>query len=366
MPTRCTSNEDLGLPVRARRFAAAQGCRFACAALLVVAFASAALADRVLLKDGTMIEADEAWDDPQGVWYRQGGVTYLVERARVQSIEREGRAAGAAKEFSAAKREPGAGRSLARLTHVGFVADAGTGADVTAAQFLPSAGDAANKPRGQAGQPVTIYLTDGASFEVDEANEAADGIWYKRGALSIFVDRVRIARVERGSAEEEGATSEKLAVRRERRWTTGGARLDQLIRENGARYGVDPYLIFLVMEQESHFNTRAVSPVGARGLMQLMPGTAARFGVRNAHDPAQSVAGGTRYLKQLLGRFNNRVDLALASYNAGEGNVVKFGYRVPPFRETRSYVRKIGSRYGSLAHARPGGEREPAKKGQPE
>jgi soluble lytic murein transglycosylase-like protein len=112
-------------------------------------------------------------------------------------------------------------------------------------------------------------------------------------------------------------------------------------------------LIFLVMEQESHFNSRALSPTGARGLMQLMPGTAARFGVRNPNDPAQSVAGGTRYLKQLLGRFNNRVDLVLASYNAGEGSVVRFGYRVPPYRETRSYVRRISSRYGSLAHAAP-------------
>jgi soluble lytic murein transglycosylase-like protein len=105
------------------------------------------------------------------------------------------------------------------------------------------------------------------------------------------------------------------------------------------------------MEQESHFNSRAVSPVGARGLMQLMPGTAARFGVRNANDPAQNVSAGTRYLKLLMRKFNNRVDLVLAGYNAGEGNVTKYGYRVPPFRETRNYVRKISSRYGRVAHA---------------
>ncbi|HEX6732428.1 MAG TPA: lytic transglycosylase domain-containing protein, partial [Pyrinomonadaceae bacterium] len=95
------------------------------------------------------------------------------------------------------------------------------------------------------------------------------------------------------------------------------------------------------------FNSRAVSPKGARGLMQLMPGTAARFGVRNAHDASQNISGGTRYLKQLLNRFNNRVDLVLASYNAGEGAVAKYGNRVPPYRETRNYVKRISFRYKS-------------------
>ena len=77
-----------------------------------------------------------------------------------------------------------------------------------------------------------------------------------------------------------------------------------------------------------------------------MPGTAARFGVRRPGDPAQNIAGGTRYLKQLLGQFNGRIDLVLASYNAGEGAVLKFGRRVPPYRETQNYVRRISYRYG--------------------
>jgi soluble lytic murein transglycosylase-like protein len=79
--------------------------------------------------------------------------------------------------------------------------------------------------------------------------------------------------------------------------------------------------------------------------MQLMPGTAARFGVRKVHDPAQNIAGGTRYLKQLMTQFKGRVDLVLASYNAGEGAVMKYGNRVPPYRETRNYVKRIGYKY---------------------
>jgi soluble lytic murein transglycosylase-like protein len=81
------------------------------------------------------------------------------------------------------------------------------------------------------------------------------------------------------------------------------------------------------------------------GLMQLMPGTAARYGVSNPYDPAQSIMGGTRYLADLLRLFRGRVDLALAGYNAGEGAVMKYGNRVPPYRETQNYVRTIGTRY---------------------
>ena len=200
----------------------------------------------------------------------------------------------------------------------------------------------------QAAQTVWIHLKGGAEMEVDEANETAEGVWYKRGNLTIFIDRERVERVERVRAPADDvatAAGAPKSARRERAWTTGSRGLDSLIRQNGARHGVDPYLIFLVMEEESHFNSRAVSPVGARGLMQLMPGTAARFGVRNPHDPAQSIAAGTRYIKQLLHMFNGRVDLALAGYNAGEGSVRKFGHRVPPYRETRNYVRRISARY---------------------
>ena len=132
-------------------------------------------------------------------------------------------------------------------------------------------------------------------------------------------------------------------------WTTGNNRIDGLIRQYGTQYDVDPYLIFCLMSQESAFTSRAVSSKGALGLMQLMPGTAARYGVSNPYDIAQNIKGGTRYLKDLLKMFNGRVDLALAGYNAGEGAVMKYGYTIPPYDETRNYVRLILKRYGRKA-----------------
>jgi soluble lytic murein transglycosylase-like protein len=129
-------------------------------------------------------------------------------------------------------------------------------------------------------------------------------------------------------------------------WTTGNSRIDSLIRYYGNQYSVDPYLVYCLMSQESKFSMNATSPKGAQGLMQLMPGTAARYGVTNPYDVAQSIMGGTRYLKDLLKMFNGRVDLALAGYNAGENAVIKYNYSVPPYEETRNYVRLIIARYG--------------------
>jgi soluble lytic murein transglycosylase-like protein len=128
-------------------------------------------------------------------------------------------------------------------------------------------------------------------------------------------------------------------------WSTGNSRVDTLVRFYGNKYGVDPYLIYCLMHQESRFTTNAISPKGAQGLMQLMPGTAARYGVTNPYDVGQSINAGTRYLKDLLEMFNGRIDLALAGYNAGENAVIKHGYTVPPYQETRDYVRLITKRY---------------------
>ena len=139
----------------------------------------------------------------------------------------------------------------------------------------------------------------------------------------------------------------ELAAAGDQFWSTGNAKVDNLIRYYGGQYGVDPFLIYCTMAQESSFSAGATSPKGAQGLMQLMPGTAARYGVTNPYDVAQSIKGGTRYLKDLLKMFNGRVDLALAGYNAGEGAVMKFGNTVPPYNETRNYVRLILKRYNT-------------------
>ena len=131
-------------------------------------------------------------------------------------------------------------------------------------------------------------------------------------------------------------------------FTTGNADVDSLIVESGKRNSVDPLLLYSIMHQESSFKPRAMSYKGARGLMQLMPPTAARFGVTNIWDPKQNIEGGARYMRFLLDLFSGDVRLALAGYNAGEGAVMKYGYSVPPYSETREYVRRIGARYSLI------------------
>lgn len=127
--------------------------------------------------------------------------------------------------------------------------------------------------------------------------------------------------------------------------STGDEKIDSFIVSAATRHGIEPLLLYSVMCQESAFKHRAVSPKGARGLMQLMPATAARFGVKDIFDPEQNIEAGARYLSFLLDIFDGDVSLALAGYNAGEGAVRKYGYTVPPYRETINYVRKIKRRY---------------------
>ena len=257
---------------------------------------------QITLTDGYTFEVDEVWKQGDEIWFRKGALSKALD---AKSVKKFGPLAN------------------------------------TASVTSPSPESVALKSATPtAPLAIWIYLNGGARLQVDEVNETTDGAWYRRGNISMFLDRERIARIER----EQPQTA--AGPWRQGGWTSGNDRIDHLIKINAARFGVDPYLVFCVIEQESQFKSFARSPKGAQGLMQLMPGTARRLGVRRAYDPAENIMGGTRYLKELMTMFNGRVDLVLASYNAGEGAVMKFGRNVPPYRETREYVKKIGKRYG--------------------
>ena len=261
---------------------------------------------RIIFTDGGTLDVDDAWKQGDTVWYRLQGTSQSVHR-EVRKIESR-------------YKEP---------------ATASTNAAPVTKTVEPKA------------PPVPaatwIYLVDGARLRVDEVREVSDGAWYNRGKVTVFLERERISRIGR----EAEASAESGQEWKQHGWSSGNTAIDQMIKTTATRFAVDPYLVFLVIEQESRFHTRAVSPKGARGLMQLMPGTARRFGVSRPFDPAENIRGGTQYLKELLSMFNGRVDLALASYNAGEGRVLDYGNRVPPFKETRDYVKRISSRYRS-------------------
>ncbi len=122
------------------------------------------------------------------------------------------------------------------------------------------------------------------------------------------------------------------------------AQIDALVSTNAGKWGVDPALVKAIIANESGFNANATSKTGAQGLMQLEPGTAAGLGVTNSYDPAQNVAGGTRYIRGLLDRFHGDVRLAVAAYNAGPGAVEKYN-GVPPYAETQNYVQNVLASY---------------------
>lgn len=128
---------------------------------------------------------------------------------------------------------------------------------------------------------------------------------------------------------------------------TANSAYDAYIIASANRHGVDPGLIKAMMHTESAFNPNARSPVGAQGLMQLMPATARRFSVSNAWNPSENIEGAAKYIAWLTKRFNGKIEHVLAGYNAGEGNVDKYG-GIPPFKETRNYVKKVMNRYNSL------------------
>lgn len=127
---------------------------------------------------------------------------------------------------------------------------------------------------------------------------------------------------------------------------SNGTPYASIIKEASERFSVPEKLIASIIKHESNFNPNVVSHAGATGLMQLMPGTAKYIGVQNRLDPKENIFGGTKYLKQMLTQFDNDFTLALAAYNAGPGNVKKFG-GVPPFQETQNYIKKVMNTYTS-------------------
>jgi hypothetical protein len=148
--------------------------------------------------------------------------------------------------------------------------------------------------------------------------------------------------------------------------------IEALIRKYSQIYGVDPSLVRAVMRHESGFNAAAVSPKGAQGLMQLMPGTAALMGVKNPFDPEQNIAGGVNYLRHCLDRFQHNVPLAVAAYNAGPESVAKCG-TIPPYEETQNFVTSVMGTYGGpsqpgnpSAPLPPKGKAKPGKNAKPE
>jgi len=157
-------------------------------------------------------------------------------------------------------------------------------------------------------------------------------------------------RLQMAGGEVEIAAEEVVAIEPEEIFTPMAAKpvvkppYREFVETAAARYKVDADLINSVIAVESNFDPKAVSHKKARGLMQLLPETAARLGVRNIEDPQENIDAGTRYLRDLLQRYNNNLVLALAAYNAGPERIQQYG-RVPPFAETMSYVRRVKRGY---------------------
>lgn len=178
-------------------------------------------------------------------------------------------------------------------------------------------------------------------FAVSAAASARVKVVVQNGKKVIINDGVG----EKGPRGAKRSNDQYLAARISR-----PSEYDDLIARAAGDHSLDPRLVKSVVLIESGFNPAAVSPKGARGLMQLMPATAKRHGVKNSHDAAENIAGGTKYLSHLLDLFDGNLEKSLAAYNAGEGAVARYG-GIPPYDETRDYVRKALTAYYGKPYA---------------
>lgn len=191
-------------------------------------------------------------------------------------------------------------------------------------------------------RPITILLLlTGTMFAVEIA-ELRNGFTIRHrtretvdGSVRLYIDNQKKSFVDVPPAEIESYSSEPDPVAPEPTKSTG-----QIVNEASEKHGVDSDFIHSVIKQESAGNANAVSRTGARGLMQLMPGTASQLGVKDSFSPEQNVHGGARYLRELLERYNGDAIKALAAYNAGPNAVDRY-HGLPPYRETRQYVQRV-------------------------
>jgi soluble lytic murein transglycosylase-like protein len=185
----------------------------------------------------------------------------------------------------------------------------------------------------------SVVLKNGFRMHVDRHETDSDG------KIHLFVNggsiEMNATEIERFEAEAPAPPAAAPATPAPITPATVAApSLDGVVRAAGAKYGLDPDFIRSIIHAESAGNARAVSPKGASGLMQLMPGTAKTLGVDNVFDPAANVEGGTAYIRQLLDRYDHDVVRALAAYNAGPGKVEIYG-GMPPYRDTQAYVSRV-------------------------
>jgi soluble lytic murein transglycosylase-like protein len=185
---------------------------------------------------------------------------------------------------------------------------------------------------------ITVFRYTDSSGGAVFTDKALSGSKYKliwRTTLSrLDASFERAPHLPLASTESQKSTSSHNRQPRQTRFSA-------LIAKIARQADVNVHLLHAVIQAESAYNPNAKSPAGARGLMQLMPATAKRYGVTDILDPEQNLSGGARYLRDLLELFENNMRLAVAAYNAGEGAVLKYGRQIPPYRETREYVRRV-------------------------